>query len=177
MEFLHSLEVVFLERKCLGNVMDLNLNHHSTIFRILWVTNCGDRRKLCVTIQGAVWPSGSGFLKSSQISFRHESTTDIVAEAINISALTHDGENDSSTEGPFQNSIVLSVHHANKKANVTSVSTINIFQEQMHGELVFLLACVNRRALERCYFSISGILEVMRETDYLPKILSTTVLN
>ena len=69
----------------------------------------------------------SRFLKSSQISIGHESATDIVAEAMNISALILDGERDSSTEGPFQNSIVFSLHHANKKANVSSISTINAF--------------------------------------------------
>ena len=128
--------------------MNLDHNHHSIIFQVRRGANQGCERKLCVAIQGAVSPGSSGFLKSTQISIRHESVTDIMAEAINISTLILDGENDSSREGPFQNSIVFSLHHANKKANVASVSTINTFQEQMHGELVFLLACVNRRALE-----------------------------
>ena len=143
MEFLHSLEVVFLERKCLGNVMDLNLNHHSTIFKILWVTNYGDRRKLCVTIQGFVSPGSRGYLKSCLISVGHERATDILAETMNISPLILDGERDSSTEGPVQKSIVLSLHYANKKANVSSISAINASWEDTHEELVSMQASVN----------------------------------
>ena len=79
--------------------MDLNLDHQYVIFRVLWGTNRGDGRKLCVAIQGGVSALGSSrFLKSSQISIGHESATDIVAEAMNISALILDGERDSSTE-------------------------------------------------------------------------------
>ena len=148
MEFLHSLEVVFLERKCLGNVMDLNLNHHSIIFRILWGTNYGDRRKLCVTIQGFVLPGSRGFLKSSLMSVGHERATDILAEAMNISALILDGERDSSTERPLQKSIVLSLRYANKKANVSSISAINAVWEDTHEELVSMQASVNRRTLK-----------------------------
>ena len=108
--------------------MDLNLDHQYVIFRVLWVTNRGNWCKLCVAIQGGVSAvGGSRFLKSSQISIGHESAIDIVAEAMNISALILDGERDSSTEGPFQNSIVFSLHHANKEAYVTSVSTVNAF--------------------------------------------------
>ena len=148
MEFFHSLEVVFLERKCLGNVMDLNLNHHSIIFRVLWGTNHDDRRKLCVTIQGFVSPSSRGFLKSSLIFVGHERATDILAEAMSISALILDGERDSSTERPLQKSIVLSRRYANKKANVPSISTINAFWEDTHEELVPMQASVNRRTLK-----------------------------
>ena len=108
--------------------MDLNLDHQYVIFRVLWGTNRGDGRKLCVAKQGGVSAvASSRFLKSSQISIGHESATDIVAEAMNISALILDGERDSSTEGPFQNSIVFSLHHANKKAYVSSICTINAF--------------------------------------------------
>ena len=148
MEFLHSLEVVFLERKCLGNVMDLNLNHHGIIFRILWGTNHVDRRKLCVTIQGFVSLGSRGFLKSSLISVGHERASDILAEAMNISALILDGERDSPTEGPLQKSIIFSLHCANKKANVSSISTINAFWEDTHEELVSIQASVNRRTLK-----------------------------
>ena len=148
MEFLHSLEVVFLERKCLGKVMDLNLNHHSTIFRIPWETNHGDRRKLCVTIQGFVLPGSRGFLKSSLMSVGHERATDILVEAMNISALILDGERDSSTERPLQKSIVLSLRYANKKANVSSISAINAVWEDTHEELVSMQASVNRRTLK-----------------------------
>ena len=148
MEFLHSLEVVFLERKCLGNVMDLNLNHHGIIFRILWGTNHVDRRKLCVTIQGFVSLGSRGFLKSCLISVGHERATDILVEAMNISALILDGERDSSTEGPVQNSIVLSLHYANKKTNVSSISAINAVWKDTHEELVSTPASVNRRTLK-----------------------------
>ena len=148
MEFLHSLEVVFLERKYLGNVMNLNLNHHGIIFRIPWGTNHVDRRKLCVTIQGFVSPGSRGFLKSSPMSVGHERATDILAEALNISALILDGERDSSTEGPLQNSIVLSLHYADKKANVSCISDINAFWKDTHEELVSTPASVNRRTLE-----------------------------
>ena len=148
MEFLHSLEVVFLERKCLGNVMDLNLNHHGIIFRILWSTNHVDRRKLCVTIQGFVSPGSRGFLKSCLISVGHERATDILVEAMNISALILDGERDSSTEGPVQKSIIFSLHYANKKANVSSISAINAVWKDTHEELVSMQASVNRRTLK-----------------------------
>ena len=148
MEFLHSLEVVFLERKRLGNVMDLNLNHHGIIFRILWSTHHGDRHKLCVTIQGFVSPGSRGFLKSSLMSIGHERAGDILAEAMNISALILDGESDSSTEGPLQKSIIFSLHYANKKANVSSISAINAFWEDTDEELVSMQASVNRRTLK-----------------------------
>ena len=148
MEFLHSLEVVFLERKCLGNVMDLNLNHHGIIFRIPWETNHGDRRKLCVTIQGFVSPGSRWFLKSCLISVGHERATDILAEAMNISALILDGERDSSTEGPLQKRIIFSLHYAHKKANVSSISAINAVWKDTHGELVSIQASVNRRTLK-----------------------------
>ena len=148
MEFFHSLEVAFLERKCLGHVMDLNLNHHSIIFRIPWGINYGDRRKLCVTIQGFVSPGSRGFLKSCLISVGHERATDILAEAMNISALILDGERDPSSEGPLQKSIIFSLHYANKKANVSSISAINTFWENTHEELVSMQATVNRRTLK-----------------------------
>ena len=148
MEFLHSLEVVFLERKCLRQIMDLNLNHHSIIFRILWGTNYGDRRKLCVTIQGFVSPGSRGFLKSCLISVGHERATDILTEAMNISALILDGERDSSTEGPLQKSIIFSLHYAHKKANVSSISAINAVWKDTHEELVSTPVSVNRRTLK-----------------------------
>ena len=148
MEFFHSVEVVSLERKCLGHIMDLNMNHHSIIFRILWGTNHVDRRKLCVTIQCFVSPGSRGFLKSCLISVGHERATDILAEAMNISALILDGERDSSTEGPLQKSIIFSLHYANKKANVSSISAINASWEDTHEELVSMQASVNRRTVK-----------------------------
>ena len=72
----------------------MQLIHQTIIFQVLCGANRGGGCKLCVAIQGAVSPGSSGFLKSTQISIRHESVTDIVAEAINISALSLDGEND-----------------------------------------------------------------------------------
>ena len=148
MEFLHSLEVVFLERKCLRQIMGLNLNHHSIIFRILCGTNHVDRRKLCVTIQGFVSLGSCRFLKSCLISVGHERAIDILAETMNISALILDGETESSTEGPLQKIIIFSLHYANKKANVSSISAINAVWKDTHEELVSMQASVNRRTLK-----------------------------
>ena len=128
--------------------MDLNLNHHGIIFRIRWVTNHVDRRKRCVAIQGFVSPGSRGFLKSSLISFGHERASNISAEAMNISVLILYGERDSSTEGPLQKSIIFSLHYANKKANVSSISAINAFWEDTHEELVSMQASANRRTLK-----------------------------
>ena len=138
----------FLTRRCLNVFMDLYLDHHCVIFRVLWGMNHSDGRKLFVAIQGGVSPSGSRFLKSSQISVGHESATDIVAEAINITCLILDGERDLSAEGPLQKSIIFSLHYANKKANVSSISTINSFWEDAQKELVSIQARVNGRTIK-----------------------------
>ena len=56
-----------------------------------------------------------------------------MAEAINISALILDGENDSSTEGPFQNSIVF-------KSSTTVPDPLELqilFEDQTATEILF----------------------------------------
>ena len=73
--------------KYLDVFIDLNLDHHCIIFRVLWGTDHVDGRKLFVAIQGGVSPGSSGFLKSSQISVSRESATDIVTEPVSITAL------------------------------------------------------------------------------------------
>ena len=67
--------------------IDLNLDHHCIIFRVLWGTNHVDGRKLFVAIQGGVLSGIRGLLKSSQISVSRESATDIVTEPVSIIAL------------------------------------------------------------------------------------------
>ena len=143
MEFLQPRICASLKGKCLDVVMDLYLDHHCVIFRVLWGTNHSDGRKLFVAMQGGISPGGSRFLKSSQISVGHESATDIVAEAINITCLILDGERDLSRKGPLQNIIIFSLHYANEKGNVSSVSTISSFWEDAHEELVSIQARVN----------------------------------
>ena len=148
MEFLQPRICASLKGNCLDVVNDLYLDHHCVIFRVLWGTNHSDGRKLFVAIQGGISPSGSRFLKSSQISVGHESATDIVAEAINITYLILDGERDLSRKGPLQKSIIFSLHYANKKGNMSSISTINAFWVDSHEELVSTQTSVNRRAIK-----------------------------
>ena len=59
--------------------MNLDLNHHSIIFQVLWGANQGCWCKLCVAIQGAVSPGSSGFLKSTQISIRHDMKVSLIS--------------------------------------------------------------------------------------------------
>ena len=176
MEFLQPRICASLKGKCLDVVMDLYLDHHCVIFSVLWGTNHSDGRKLFVAIQGGISPGGSRFLKSSQISVGHKSATDIVAEAINITCLILDGERDSSRKGPLQKSIIFSLHYANKKGNVSSVSTISSFWEDAHEELVSTQTSVNRRTIKWCFYSITITQEELRETLNLPSIISTTDL-
>ena len=176
MEFLQPRICASLKGNCLDVVNDLYLDHHCVIFRVLWGTNHSDGRKLFVAIQGGISPSGSRFLKSSQISVGHESATDIVAEAINITYLILDGERDLSRKGPLQKSIIFSLHYANKKGNVSSVSTISSFWEDAHEELVSTQTSVNRRTIKWCFYSITITLEELREILSLPSIISSTDL-
>ena len=148
MEFLQPRICASLKGKCLDVVMDLYLDHHCVIFSVLSGTNHRDGRKLFVAIQNGVSPSGSRFPKSSQISVGYESATNIVAETINITCLILDGERDLFAEGPLQKSIIFSLHYANKKANVSSISTINAFWVDTHEELVSTQTSVNRRTIK-----------------------------
>ena len=128
--------------------MNLNIDHHCIIFRVLWATNRVDGRKLFVAIKGSVLSAGRGFLKSFKISVDHESATDIVAEAVSIIALIQHGEGDSSTKWPSEPVIKMPLHHTNKQANMTSISTINAFWVDTHEELVSTQTSVNRRTIK-----------------------------
>ena len=129
--------------------MNLDIDHHCIIFGVLWATNRVDGRKLFVAIQGGVSPGSSGFLKSSQISVSRESATDIFTEPVSIIALIQQGERYLPTEWPFEPVIQIPLHHANKQANVSSISTINAFREDTYEELVPTReASVNRRTLK-----------------------------
>ena len=135
--------------KYLDVFIDLNLDHHRITFRVLWGANHVDGRKLFVAIQGGVSPGSRGFLKSSQISVSRESATDIVTEPVSIIALIQQGERYLPAEWPFEPVIQIPLHHANKQANVSSISTINSFREDTHEELVPTWeASVNRRTLK-----------------------------
>ena len=134
--------------KYLDVFIDLNLDHHCIIFRVLWGTNHVDGRKLFVAIHG-VSPGSRGFLKSSQISVSRESATDIITEPVSIIALIQKGERYLPAEWPFEPVIQIPLHHANKQTNVSSISTINAFREDTHEELVTTReASVNRRTLK-----------------------------
>ena len=128
--------------------LDIYIDHHCIIFRVLWATNRVDGRKLFVAIQGSVLSAGSRFLKSFKISVGHESATDIVAEAVSIIALIQHGEGDSSTKWPSEPVIKIPLHHTNKKGNVSSISTINAFWVDTHEELVSTQTSVNRRTIK-----------------------------
>ena len=129
--------------------IDLNLDHHRITFRVLWGADHVDGRKLFVAIQGGVSPGSPGFLKSSQISVSRESATDIVTEPVSIIALIQQGERYLPAEWPFEPVIQIPLHHANKQANVSSISTINAFREDTHEELVPTReASVNWRTLK-----------------------------
>ena len=148
MEFLQPGSCTFLYEKCLEIFVNLNIDHHCIIFRVLWATNHVDGRKLFVAIQGSVSSAGRGFLKRFKISVGHESATDIVAEAVSIIALIQHGEGDSSTKWPCEPVISIPLHHTNKQANVTSISTIIAFWVDTHEELVSIQTSVNRRAIK-----------------------------
>ena len=135
--------------KYLEVFIDLNLDHHCIIFKVLWGTNHVDGRKLFVAIQGGVSPGSRGFLKSSQISVSCESATDIGTEPVSIIALIQQGERYLPVEWPFEPVIQIPLHHTNKQAKVSSISTINAFWEDTHEELVSTPeASVNRRTLK-----------------------------
>ena len=135
--------------KYLDVFIDLNLDHHRITFRVLWGADHVDGRKLFVPIQGGVSPGSRGFLKSSQISVSRESATDIVTEPVRIIALIQQGERYFPAEWPLEPVIQIPLHHANKKANVSSISTINSFREDTHEELVPTReASVNWRTLK-----------------------------
>ena len=149
MEFLQPGSCTFLYEKCLEIFVNLNIDHHGIIFRVLWATNRVDGCKLFVAIQGSVLATGRGFLKSSKISVGHESATDIVAGPVSIIALIQQGERYLPAEWPFEPVIQIPLHHANKQANVSSISTINAFREDTHEELVPTReASVNWRTLK-----------------------------
>ena len=150
MALLQPSSCTFLYEKCLEIFvnLDIYIDHHCIIFRVLWATNRVDGRKLFVAIQGSVLSAGSRFLKSFKISVGHESATDIVAEAVSIIALIQHGEGDSSTKWPFEPVIKIPLHHTNKKGNVSSISTINAFWVDTHEELVSTQTSVNRRTIK-----------------------------
>ena len=148
MEFLQPISCTFLYEKCLEIFVNLDIDHQCIIFKVLWATNHVDGCKLFVAIQSGVLSAGRGFLKSFKISAGHESATDIVAEAVSIIALIQHGEGDSSTKWPCEPVISIPVHHTNKQANVSSISTIIAFWVDTHEELVSIQTSVNRRAIK-----------------------------
>ena len=148
MEFLQPSSCTFLYEKCLEIFVNLDIDHHCIIFGVLWATNRVDRRKLFVAIQGSVLSAGSRFLESFKISAGHESATDIVAEAVSIITLIQHGEGDSSTKWPFEPVIKISLHHTNKQANMTSISTIIAFWVDTHEELVSTQTSINQRTIK-----------------------------
>ena len=148
MKLLKPRSCTLLYEKCLGIFVNLDIDHHCIIFGVLWATNCVDGRKLFVAIQGGVLSAGRGFLKSLKISVSHESATDIVADAVSIIALIQHGEGDSSTKWPFEPVIKIPLHHTNKQANVSSISTIIAFRVDTHEELVSTQTSVNRRTIK-----------------------------
>ena len=147
-EFLQPISCTFLYEKCLEIFVNLDIDHHCIILGVLWATNRVDRCKLFVAIQGCVLAAGRGSLKSFKISVGHESATDIVAEPVSIIALIQHGEGDSSTKWPFEPVIKIPLHHTDKQANVSSISTINAFWVDTHEELVSTQTSVNRRTIK-----------------------------
>ena len=148
MEFFQPRSCTFLHEKCSEIFVNLDIDHYFIIFGVLWATNRVDGCKIFVAIQGSVLSAGRGFLKSFKISVGHESATDIVAEAVSIIALIQHGEGDSSTKWPFEPVIKIPLHHTNKKANVSSISTIIAFWVDTHEELVSTQTSVNRRTIK-----------------------------
>lgn len=148
MEFLRPISCTFLYEKCLEMFVNLDIDHHCIIFKVLWETNRVDGCKLFVAIQGSVLATGRGLLKSCKISVGHESATDIVAGPVSIIALIQHGEGDSSTKWPYEPVIRIPLHHTNKQANMTSISTIIAFWVDTHEELVFIQTSVNRRTIK-----------------------------
>jgi len=146
--------------------MNLNFDHYYIISRVSRIANHVNRCKLCVPIQNVVLHGSIRLLKSSLIFVGHESTTYMV-RVFSIVLIQH-CERDHSSKGPLQDIIVFSLHQANKKASVSSMSTINSCGENAYAELVTITTSVNWRTFQGIYSSIDSISKVYREILYSP---------
>ena len=135
--------------------MNLNFDHYYIISRVSRIANHVNRCKLCVSIQNVVLHGSIRLLKSSLIFVGHESATYMV-RVFSI-ALIQNCERDYCTKGSLQDIIVLSFHHANKKASVSSISIITSCGENAYAELVTITTSANRRTFQGIYPSIEGI--------------------
>ena len=139
--------------------MNLNFDHYCIISGVSRIANHVNRCKLCVPIQNVV-------LHGSIRLVGHESATYMV-RVLSIALIQH-CERDYCSKGPLQDVIVFSLHQANKKASVSSISTINSCGENAYAELVTITTSVNRRTFQGIYPSIDSVSEEYRKILYWP---------
>ena len=146
--------------------MNLNFDHYCIISGVSRIANHVNRCKLCVPIQNVVLHGSIRLLKSSLIFVGHESTTYMV-KVFSIALIQH-CERDYCSKGPLQDIIVFSLHQANKKARVSSISTINSCGENAYAELVTITTSVNRRTFQGIYPSIDSVSKEYKKILYSP---------
>lgn len=149
---------------------NLNANQHGIVFDILRLTDLLYWRKFYIPVAFVIawgcWP-----LKCQEVGFSNKGFTDMMAVLCTI-GLIHDGQSNSSSEGPFQDGIIITLHHVNEQRHVFAHSTVNTIQVDPHTQLVPIQVGVEGRAVYCCHDSIYRILPALSIILYPPYVRS-----
>ena len=102
---------------------NLNWHEHSIIPDILRLADRLDWCKLNISIPLVV-ARCCGSLESQQDRLGHQGLTDVVTVFSTI-RLIQNGQSNLSRKGPFQNAVIISLHHMNKQRHVFSNTAIH----------------------------------------------------
>lgn len=146
----------------------LYADQHGIVLHILRLTDLLYWRKLYIPIAFVVtWCRGP--LKGQKVRFSHKGFTDVLAVLSPI-GLIKNGQSNPPSEGPFQDGIIITLHHVNEKCNVFAHSTVDAIQIDPHTKLVPIQAGVEGRAMYCCHDSIYRILAALAIIFYPPYV-------
>ena len=147
---------------------NLYANQQGVILHILRLTNLLYWSKFYIPIPFVIawgcWP-----LKCQEVGFSYKGFTDVLTVLCTI-GLIHDGQSNPPSEGPFQDGIVIALHHVNKQRHMFTHSAVHAIQIDPHTELVPIQVGVEGRAMYCCHDSIDSILAALPIILYPPYV-------
>ena len=120
--FIHWNSLTTLFNNTTQLVKNLNPHQHGIIPDILRLADRLNRCKLNISMPHVV-ERCCGSLESQQVRLGHQGLTDVVTVFSTI-RLIQNGQSNSSRKGPFQNAVIISLHHMNKQCHVFSNTAI-----------------------------------------------------
>ena len=147
---------------------NLNSYEHGIIPDILRLADRLNWCKLNISVPLVV-ARYCGSLESQQVRLSHQGLTDVVT-VFSAIRLIQNGQGNSSRKGPFQNAVIISLHHMNKQRHVFSNTAIHTVQVDPHTQFVAVNTGVEGRAVDCCHHPTEGILAVLSIVIDLPNI-------